>query len=64
MKVVDSFQDRLRMGMRQAYFIINSTWLPCDHVRHVIVEHNMLTQHTRESLQVTPGPFPNFLGGA
>ena len=24
----------------------------------------MLTRHIRESLQVTPGPFPNFLGGA
>ena len=34
-----------------------------DHVRHVIVLHNMLTQHIWESLQVIPGPFPNFCVG-
>ena len=26
--------------------------------------YSMLTQHIRESLQVTPGPFPDYLGGA
>ena len=31
-------------------------YIPCDHVRHVILLHNMLTQHIRERLEVTPGP--------
>ena len=33
-----------------------------DQARHVIV-NNMLSQHIRESLQVTPGPFPDFWKG-
>ena len=54
--------------------IVNSSWLPRDHVRHVIARHviarhviarhvtaiHMLTQHIREILQVTPGPFLDF----
>ena len=43
--------------------IINSSWLPRDHVRHVIATY-MLTQHIWEFLQVTPGPFPDFWVGA
>ena len=31
-------------------------YIPCDHVRYVLLLHNMLTQHIRESLEVTPGP--------
>ena len=31
------------------------------HVRHVLL-HNALTQHIQTILQVSPGPFPQFLG--
>ena len=64
---------KMRVGELRCRQSENNSSLQLSHVKNSVVAYGrmwflysklrLLTQHIREFLQVTPGPFPDFLGG-